>query len=179
MNSGGIFDLPKRRQELAALEQQSSEPTLWDDPNAAQKLMQRLSGAKADLEELDDGLPEGFALRHAPGVQARVVGQLQAMALIDEAAEGVHPGGGDTFLGGGPQGLLHVDSSFGGCRDSCYAGPSRRAEGTLAYWARGALTCSDPYYSAVDLAAVVAVLHRRQSWRAVSGALALQPVNKV
>ncbi|MEY4915820.1 MAG: hypothetical protein RJA02_2089 [Armatimonadota bacterium] len=50
MNSGGIFDLPKRRQELAALEQQSSEPTLWDDPTAAQKLMQRLSGAKADLE---------------------------------------------------------------------------------------------------------------------------------
>jgi len=53
MNSGGIFDLPKRRQELAALEQQSSEPTLWDDPTAAQKLMQRLSGAKADLEPFD------------------------------------------------------------------------------------------------------------------------------
>jgi len=53
MNSGGIFDLPKRRQEIAALEQQSSEPSLWDDPAAAQKLMQRLSGAKADLDPFD------------------------------------------------------------------------------------------------------------------------------
>ncbi|MFZ4781098.1 MAG: peptide chain release factor 2 [Armatimonadaceae bacterium] len=50
---GRHLDLPKRRQELAALEQQSSEPTLWDDPTAAQKLMQRLSGAKADLEPFD------------------------------------------------------------------------------------------------------------------------------
>ena len=53
MNSGGIFDLPKRRQEIAALEQQSSEPSLWDDPSAAQKLMQRLAGAKADLDPFD------------------------------------------------------------------------------------------------------------------------------
>ena len=55
---------------------------------------------------------------------------------------------------------------------------ARLADGTLAYWAPGALTCSDPYCSPADLAAVVAVLHRRQGRHAASGALALQAVNK-
>ncbi|MFY7954437.1 MAG: PCRF domain-containing protein, partial [Armatimonadaceae bacterium] len=48
-NSGGIFDLPKREREIAALERQSAEPGFWDDPEAAQKTMQRLSGAQADI----------------------------------------------------------------------------------------------------------------------------------
>ena len=74
-------------------------------------------GAKADFKELDNPLPEGLTLRHAPGVQGRIVGQLQAVALIDEAAEAVHPSGGDTFGRRRPQWLLHrASSSFLLCR---------------------------------------------------------------
>ena len=49
MNSGGIFDLPKREREIAELERQASQPGFWDDPESAQKTMQRLSGAQADI----------------------------------------------------------------------------------------------------------------------------------
>ena len=66
---------------------------------------------KTNLEEIDDGLPEGLALLDAPGMQGRVVGQLQTVALIDETPEGIHSAGGDTLGGRRPQRLLHGQSS--------------------------------------------------------------------
>jgi peptide chain release factor 2 len=39
----GVFDLPKREQQIAELEAQSSDPNLWNDPTNAQSVMQRLA----------------------------------------------------------------------------------------------------------------------------------------
>lgn len=41
--SGGVFDLPSRIRELQALEKQSAEPDLWDNPDQARQVLQRLS----------------------------------------------------------------------------------------------------------------------------------------
>jgi peptide chain release factor 2 len=48
-----VFDLPQRRVELQELEDQSNAPNLWDDPAAAQQLMQKLSAARDFLAPLD------------------------------------------------------------------------------------------------------------------------------
>jgi len=45
--SGGIFDPPKLAAELAALTEQSNNPELWNDPDAARVLLQK----KASLEK--------------------------------------------------------------------------------------------------------------------------------
>ena len=66
---------------------------------------------EVDLEEIDDGLPEGFALLDAPGMQGRVVGQVQGMAVVYETAEGIQAGMSDTLGGRRPQRLLHGQSS--------------------------------------------------------------------
>ncbi|MCY1298023.1 hypothetical protein D9M70_474870 [compost metagenome] len=65
--------------------------------------------AEAHLEEVDDGLPERGSLGDAPGVQGRVVGQGEGMALVDEAAERLQAGGGDAFGGRAPEGLGHAE----------------------------------------------------------------------
>ncbi|MCY1356223.1 hypothetical protein D9M69_426670 [compost metagenome] len=64
-------------------------------------------GAEIDAEEVDDRLPEIGAPGDAPGVQPGVVAQLQAVALVDVAAEGIHPRGGDAFGTGTPERLVH------------------------------------------------------------------------
>lgn len=46
---GGVFDLPKRIQELETLEEQSAQPGLWDDPERARKLLQRLSTLQEEV----------------------------------------------------------------------------------------------------------------------------------
>ncbi|MGC4047078.1 MAG: peptide chain release factor 2 [Armatimonas sp.] len=45
-----MFDLPRRERELSELEAKAAEPTLWDDPATAQKVMQRLAAAKAGVD---------------------------------------------------------------------------------------------------------------------------------
>ncbi|MOA34016.1 hypothetical protein D3C78_1553610 [compost metagenome] len=62
---------------------------------------------KANLEEVDNGLPEGLALIDAPGVQSRVVMQLQVMSRVDELAKGVHARLGDAFGAGLPEDVGH------------------------------------------------------------------------
>ncbi len=62
---------------------------------------------KANLEEIDNGLPEGLALIDAPGVQGRVVVQLQLMSRVDELAKGVHARLGDAFGVGLPEDVGH------------------------------------------------------------------------
>ncbi len=47
--SGGGFDLPGKQQELAALEKKSAAPDLWDDPDAAREVMQRLSDLQDEI----------------------------------------------------------------------------------------------------------------------------------
>lgn len=48
---GGIFDLPNKQHEIATLEERSADPTLWDNPRDAQRLMQQLAALKEDLEQ--------------------------------------------------------------------------------------------------------------------------------
>jgi peptide chain release factor 2 len=47
--SGGGFDLPGKQEELAQLEQKSAAPDLWDDPDAARDVMQRLSDLQDEV----------------------------------------------------------------------------------------------------------------------------------
>jgi peptide chain release factor 2 len=49
--SGTVFDLPARQQEVAALEHQSADPELWNDPQQAQGMMQRLTRLKQDVDQ--------------------------------------------------------------------------------------------------------------------------------
>jgi peptide chain release factor 2 len=48
---GGIFDLPNKQHEIATLEERSADPTLWDNPRDAQRLMQQLAALKEDVEQ--------------------------------------------------------------------------------------------------------------------------------
>jgi peptide chain release factor 2 len=46
----GVFDLAGKIRQIAELEQQTAAPDLWDDPRAAQQIMQKLSALKDDVE---------------------------------------------------------------------------------------------------------------------------------
>lgn len=48
-----VFDLPARRQKLEELEDRSNSPDLWNDPAAAQQLMQELSAARDVVAPFD------------------------------------------------------------------------------------------------------------------------------
>ncbi len=57
MRSGGVFDWDARRADIVELERRSTAPDLWDDPAAAQDVMQRLARLSGELEawrSLDD-----------------------------------------------------------------------------------------------------------------------------
>lgn len=51
MRSGCVFDLPEKRREIGELESQSVEPGFWDDPGRAQRLMQRLTGIRSQVDD--------------------------------------------------------------------------------------------------------------------------------
>ena len=48
--SEGGFDLEAKQQEVTTLEQQSANPNLWDDPQEAQRLLQRLSHVQSEID---------------------------------------------------------------------------------------------------------------------------------
>ena len=47
------LDLPGRRTRLTELETLASDPSLWDDPDAARKVTGELARVKDDVDELD------------------------------------------------------------------------------------------------------------------------------
>ena len=47
---GGVFDLATKQEEITSLEERAADPDLWNDPQNAQRLMQRLSQVKAEVE---------------------------------------------------------------------------------------------------------------------------------
>jgi peptide chain release factor 2 len=49
-NSGGVFDVPKGREELNRIEVQASAPAFWNDQEAAQKLLQERSRLEKKIE---------------------------------------------------------------------------------------------------------------------------------
>ncbi len=48
---GGVFDLPGKQHEIDTLEQQTTDPNLWNDQRHAQKILQRLGRLKQDVEQ--------------------------------------------------------------------------------------------------------------------------------
>lgn len=83
-----VFDLPKRRSELQELDDQSNNPTLWNDPASAQQLMQKLSAAREMVttfdslqQQVDDTL-ELIALAQIEddhGLAGEIEGDVQAI----------------------------------------------------------------------------------------------------
>ena len=49
-----VMDLDALRAQVADLEQQASSPTLWDDPEAAQKVTSQLSHRQGELRRVSD-----------------------------------------------------------------------------------------------------------------------------
>ncbi|MEY3990394.1 MAG: hypothetical protein RI985_1475 [Chloroflexota bacterium] len=54
MASVGDFDLVARQAQVTVLEEQSADPTLWDNPSNAQQVLQRLTRLKAELARWAD-----------------------------------------------------------------------------------------------------------------------------
>jgi peptide chain release factor 2 len=53
-NSGGIFDVPKLKDELAMLEDRMGSPGFWDDANAARKIIDRTNVIKKKIIPLQE-----------------------------------------------------------------------------------------------------------------------------
>ena len=64
-NSGGFFDVAGKRSELSAIEAQTSNPELWNNPEAAQNLLQRRSRIERTItrhEQFESGLEDAGVL---------------------------------------------------------------------------------------------------------------------
>lgn len=48
--SGGVFDLAQKEAELTQLEQESEDPSLWNDPTRAQQVMKHLTNLKREVD---------------------------------------------------------------------------------------------------------------------------------
>lgn len=53
-NSGGIFDLPKLTSDLEHLEQETSHPDFWKDPQAAARLSRKKAAIERDIKRVSD-----------------------------------------------------------------------------------------------------------------------------
>lgn len=68
-----VLDLDKMRADIAVLEEQAAAPSLWDDPEAAQKITSKLSHLQAELRKTEtlrgriDDLGVLFELAEAEG----------------------------------------------------------------------------------------------------------------
>ncbi len=52
-SSGGVFDLAQLRERIAALEQQSADPNLWNDRERAEQLLREKRGAEREVARYD------------------------------------------------------------------------------------------------------------------------------
>ena len=50
INSGGIFDLEEKTEELYVLEKDSSDPNLWNDQEKAQAMMKKIGNLKGLID---------------------------------------------------------------------------------------------------------------------------------
>jgi peptide chain release factor 2 len=48
--SGGVFDVPGKISTLADLEKESADPNLWDDPQHAREVMQRIAALQEEVQ---------------------------------------------------------------------------------------------------------------------------------
>ncbi len=116
---GGVFDPERKRAELTALEESLARPDLWNDPAAAQGLMQkrralagdleresRLSRALSDAQTLLDLASEGedveSDLKDSLTTVESELESVESVVLLDgeydqgDAIVAIHPGAGGT-----------------------------------------------------------------------------------
>ncbi|GAC1636907.1 MAG: peptide chain release factor 2 [Herpetosiphon sp.] len=85
MRSGGGFDWDERAQQLDQMQEQSNDPQLWDDPQAAQELMQQLSYLTTDqatwasLQEQLDTAEQLVELSDDDGMLQELDGDVQRL----------------------------------------------------------------------------------------------------
>ena len=119
-----IFNLAAKQQEIGTLDQQSSNPDLWDDPQAAQSILQQLAALRAEvapaqelLRRIDDlgGLIElADSEEDASMVQELEAEYGQVLPLVDQLET-------STLLSGeydAANAILTVNSGAGGT-ESC------------------------------------------------------------
>lgn len=80
--SSAVFDVPHLEKEITALEDQSSQPGFWDDQQAAQSVMRRLSEAR---EQVDTW--RGIEARSQDLLQLHELAQAEGDADLAEAVE--------------------------------------------------------------------------------------------
>ncbi|NEE37154.1 PCRF domain-containing protein, partial [Streptomyces sp. SID7982] len=89
-----VLDLDALRADIAALEEQAAAPSLWDDPDAAQKITSKLSHLQAEVRKAEalrgriDDLEVLFELAEAEGdadAQAEAEAELESVKkALDE-----------------------------------------------------------------------------------------------
>lgn len=55
---GGVFDIPGKRGQVAALQKKTESPDFWNDPKAAEVFMKNLNGVKSWVTEFDKASTE-------------------------------------------------------------------------------------------------------------------------
>lgn len=56
---GGVFDIPGKREQVAALQKKTESPDFWNDPKAAEVFMKNLNGVKSWVIGFDKASTEG------------------------------------------------------------------------------------------------------------------------
>ncbi len=55
---GGVFDIPGKRGQVAALQKKTESPDFWNDPKAAEVFMKNLNGVKSWVTGFDKASTE-------------------------------------------------------------------------------------------------------------------------
>ena len=55
---GGVFDIPGKREQVAALQKKTESPDFWNDPKAAEVFMKNLNGVKSWVTGFDKAFTE-------------------------------------------------------------------------------------------------------------------------
>jgi len=87
---GGLFDVEGKRQELEEINSRIEDPTLWDDPENAQKLMQsrtRLERVLSSFESVQQSLEEQVVLFEMGGEEGDTDTQVEAVEGLDSIGE--------------------------------------------------------------------------------------------
>ncbi len=82
MISGGPFDLPGKEKLRAELEEKMAEPGFWDNPEEAQKIMQKSNALKVTLDDcrhLLDSLSEAEVLHELGHEEAEYLAEAEAI----------------------------------------------------------------------------------------------------
>jgi len=90
MRCGGHFDVPSKEEELTELNARIEDPTLWDNPEQAQKLMQertRLERVLKSFHGSESGLDDAATLFEMGAEEGDRDSQIEAVEALD-AVEG-------------------------------------------------------------------------------------------